>query len=537
MVDMKDAIRVLLVEDSEDDEILLGSELDKGGFKNKIIKRVENKDDMRSSLENEDWDLIISDFVLPSFDGLSALSVLKEVGKDIPFIIVSGKIGEDTAVKIMRAGAHDYLMKGNLARLNSAIYREMREAEIRARTREAEEELKLSHEMLKKRSEELEIINTRLNGEIQERERAENELMEAKEYLGRVIDSASDLIVSFDRLFRVKIWNRSMEELTSYARKDILNRTMDKLEVFDDPKKIRGTINQVYMDKSSIHNEIVLKTKRGSKKIIDASASVIMGENSEEIGVFFAGNDITPEAEAHGRLVMGMSYLVRDKDHSSSVDLFNDLLRSGHTGLVVTRGNPEVIRSNFGSFDDLRIIMMSEDNFDNLETVDSLDTLLEAIGGFISDSERPAILIDGVHYLLIKNRFRDFMEALFRISDSVAKSQATCLIRVDPAILNDADLAILENELVLLPSQNIDGIIVRDETHDLLRYIYEQNQNNVMVSFKKVMSKFKISYVTVAKRVETLQQEGLIFTKRQGKLRAIYITEKGKALLHKRESL
>lgn len=537
MVDMKDAIKVLMVEDSEDDEILLIGELEKGGYKNPIVKRVENKEDMRESLKDDDWDLIISDFVLPSFDGLSALSLLKEVGKDIPFIIVSGKIGEDTAVEIMRAGAHDYIMKGNLARLNSAIHREMREAEIRARTRKAEEELNLSHEMLKKRSEELELINKRLNDEIRYKEKAENEALEAKEFLGRVIDSASDLIVSFDRLFRIKIWNRSMEKITSYAQKEVLNRTLDKLDVFDDPKKLKATINQVYKDKNSTNNDIVLKTKRGSKKIIDATASVIVGEKDEEIGVLFAGKDITPEAEAHGKLVLGMSYLVRDKDSSSSINLFNDLLRSEHTGLVVTRGNPETIRSAYASYDDLRIIMMSEERYNDMETMDSLDKLTDVVDEFVSSNESPAILIDCVHYLLIKYQFRDFMEVLFRISDLVARSQATCLIRVDPEILDESELAILENELILLPSQKIEGIIVRDETYDLLRFIFDQNQNHVMVSFKKVMSRFKISYVTAAKRVETLQQEGLAFTKRQGKLRAIYITEKGKAFLQKRESI
>ena len=95
-------------------------------------------------------------------------------------------------------------------------------------------------------------------------------------------------------------------------------------------------------------------------------------------------------------------------------------------------------------------------------------------------------------------------------------------------------MAIIENELNLLPSQKIEGLIIEDDVYDALKYIYEQNQNNALVSFKKIMARFKIAYSTAAKRLETLEEKGLIFTKRQGKLRTVYISEKGKTLLHKR---
>ncbi len=138
-------IRVLIIEDSEDDALLLLEELEQSGYE-PSWKRVETRPDMVASLRNEVWDIVLSDYVLPRFSGLEALRTLKESGHDIPFIIVSGKIGETTAVELMKTGAHDYLEKGNLGRLAVAVERELREAGDRQNRRKGEEALKESEE-------------------------------------------------------------------------------------------------------------------------------------------------------------------------------------------------------------------------------------------------------------------------------------------------------------------------------------------------------------------------------------------------------
>jgi DNA-binding NtrC family response regulator len=144
---MNKQLRILLVEDSEDDATLLVRALKKGGVK-PVVERVETEDAMKKALAKQSWDVIIADYVLPRFSGLDAVNVLKKTEKDLPFIIVSGKIGEETAVEAMRAGAHDYIMKGNLARLLPAIEREMAEALVRQKKRDAEEELRRSYNKL-----------------------------------------------------------------------------------------------------------------------------------------------------------------------------------------------------------------------------------------------------------------------------------------------------------------------------------------------------------------------------------------------------
>ena len=135
-------LQVLLVEDSENDAALLELELERAGYA-PSCHRVEAAETMAKALETQNWDLIIADYVMPRFSGLSALGLIKERGFDIPFIIVSGHITDDTAVAAMKAGAHDYVMKDNLARLGPAVERELREAEVRRARRRSEDKLKV----------------------------------------------------------------------------------------------------------------------------------------------------------------------------------------------------------------------------------------------------------------------------------------------------------------------------------------------------------------------------------------------------------
>ena len=138
---MDEVLRILLVEDSEGDAALICRTLERAGRRVRW-ERVETAAEMRAALEGRDWDVVISDHKLPQFDAPSALRTLQETGRDLPFIVVSGTIGEAVAVEIMRAGAHDYLTKDNLARLAPAVDREVREARMRLDRRREEEERK-----------------------------------------------------------------------------------------------------------------------------------------------------------------------------------------------------------------------------------------------------------------------------------------------------------------------------------------------------------------------------------------------------------
>jgi PAS domain S-box-containing protein len=144
---MKSLLRLLVVEDSEDDAELILREIRRGGYTIEF-ERVETKSDMQQALARTSWDIILSDYSMPKFSAMAALGVLKDSALDIPFLVISGTIGEETAVTALKSGAHDFLLKGKLARLVPAIERELRDAETRHSRREAELRYKLLVEQL-----------------------------------------------------------------------------------------------------------------------------------------------------------------------------------------------------------------------------------------------------------------------------------------------------------------------------------------------------------------------------------------------------
>jgi two-component system cell cycle sensor histidine kinase/response regulator CckA len=146
----EDVLRVLLVDDSSDDAEIVARELRRGG-REVAVERVCDAEAMRVALARQSWDIVLSDWTMPSFSGKAALEVLNAVGVEVPFIIVSGTVTEDLAINAMRSGARDWVLKGKLARLLPAVSRELRESSERKRAvkalRRSEEQLRQSQKM------------------------------------------------------------------------------------------------------------------------------------------------------------------------------------------------------------------------------------------------------------------------------------------------------------------------------------------------------------------------------------------------------
>lgn len=140
-------LHVLMIEDSEDDVLLAIHALKQGGY-DPVYERVETPAEMMAAIQRETWDIVLADYVMPQFSGLAAIKLLQETGLDVPFIMVSGKIGEETAVDALKAGAHDCVMKKNLIRLVPAVERALEQAVMRVRERQVTQHQKLYYRLL-----------------------------------------------------------------------------------------------------------------------------------------------------------------------------------------------------------------------------------------------------------------------------------------------------------------------------------------------------------------------------------------------------
>jgi len=200
---MGKTLRVLIVEDSEDDALLIARLIEKGGY-DLAWRRVETAEAMTQALTSEEWDAVISDYAMPFFGGLAALKTLERAGLDLPFIMVSGRMGEETAVEAMRAGAHDYLMKDRLQRLVPALEREIREAGIRRRRHQTEWTLRTQERFLRK-----------------------------------IIDANPTYIYTRDRFGRFTMVNRATAEFFGVPAEDMIGRHLSEL-ASDDATVERG---------------------------------------------------------------------------------------------------------------------------------------------------------------------------------------------------------------------------------------------------------------------------------------------------------
>ncbi|WP_172825468.1 PAS domain S-box protein [Geobacter sp. DSM 9736] len=271
-------VRLLIIEDVEDHALLQVRELRKNGF-NVDFERVETREELEAALRAGVWDAVLSDYNLPGFNGLEALRIVQEKA-DIPFILVSGAIGEELAAEVMKAGAGDYIRKGNLARLGPTLARELRDSVVRRERRQAAEELAKYREHLEELVRERTAQIEQKNRELRESEEKHRWLFESTPD-GILVTVPDGTIVSANPAAQA-LFGMTEEELRQAGRRALIDdedlRIHELLRERARTGQCRGTLTYVRKDGSKFDGEMISVIHD-----IHGSAFVIIRDISERV--------------------------------------------------------------------------------------------------------------------------------------------------------------------------------------------------------------------------------------------------------------
>jgi len=312
-------LRLLIVEDSEDDAQLLLIDLRRGGYE-PSYKRVETREGMKAALASQEWDLVISDYVMPTFSGMEALGVLRESRLDLPFILLSGNIGEDIAVDAMKAGANDYIIKGNLARLAPAVDRELRDAEVRRARARAEEE---------------------------------------RARLAMAVQDVAEAVVITDARGIIQYVNPAFEKITGYSKEEVVGGDMHFLDGGRHDESFFRSLRDSLGRDGVWSGRVTNKKKDGTFYEEEWTISPVKNESGEVVNYVSVKRDITEK--------------LRLESIAQAVDTMNNI---GYifSGVRHEIGNP--ISSVAMA---LNVLKMKLDNFDKENIARYIDRALEEI--------------------------------------------------------------------------------------------------------------------------------------------------------------
>ena len=246
-------LRVLIVEDSGDDTLLIAAELQRGGL-DPVFERVETAEALKAALTVQPWDMVICDYSMPHFSGPDALAIYRRTGLDIPFIGISGAVGEETVAEMLKNGAHDFVMKDHLVRLVGVAKRELRAAQERRKHRQTEN------------------VST---------------------FLASIVESCDDAIIGKTLNGTIVSWNAGAERLYGYTSEEIIGRSVTLLIPAYRPSEVPNIRERIKRGESVDAMETVRIRKDGTRVEVSLKVSPIRDTSGKVIGSSSVERDIT----------------------------------------------------------------------------------------------------------------------------------------------------------------------------------------------------------------------------------------------------
>lgn len=381
-----------------------------------------------------------------------------------------------------------------------------------------------------------EVITSVLNIslDITDKAKAQKETRLTKEYLKKVIDSASEIIFTVTNNYKLRIWNSSAEHITGYKRKEVINKTITSLGFFKDPEKLKKFINNMIKEKPDTLDTIVLNTKFNNQVLLNTTTSLITDSNNHIEEILIIGRDITAKRDHDQQIGFGNCYLITNVPNNEVKEIFTDFLKPETKGLYITRSSSKNIHSDF-STNEVKIVFLSSRK--NSENIGSLEEFSSIVLDFLSKNTHSIILFDRIDFLIGTYSFDSVMNIFYKINDKIIETKSIFLLAVNTNYLNPISLNILKEEFKSLQDPIFNDLHLSKSILEILEYIFLLNNQNKIVSYRSIGVRFSLSNVTVRKRIESLIHLGLIYSIKKGRLKEFNVTKKGIMLIKKRLNL
>jgi PAS domain S-box-containing protein len=371
--------------------------------------------------------------------------------------------------------------------------------------------------------------------EQKEIENAYKQLNQAKNHLNNIINSAQQIIFSIDEKNRITTWNNAMISVTGYPSSKVLNKKLENVNIFTNPSDLLEYGQQVKEGNQKQYNECLIESDIGSRRILSLSGSIIIGSNDEYKGIMFVGSDITEKLQLHGTLIPGRSYMAIGKISSDYLYNIIDLKNLGYNICFFTR-NKEEFESHSEIKNKIKYVSIGNRDDKQSESIETLSDIYEYIKFYIKKTKKPMFLLDRIDYFLINETFEGVMKNLYRINNKIRESKLIFILFINDKLLTSNEKEFLYHEFKQFPIRTIDHVFLSENMYQILEYVQNKNNSNILITYRKLGKDLCISKATVSKRLSNLEKKGLLSVRRIGRSKTLIITQKGKDLLRKRKT-
>lgn len=344
-------------------------------------------------------------------------------------------------------------------------------------------------------------------------------------YIQKILDSTSEIIFTINKNKQIVIWNKSAEEKTGYNSKNILNKKIRNIKLFENPYLIEKYIEDKINRKKSDLKEIMINTKKGNKLLLGISSSEIKDELNEVSDIIFVAWDITHENISES-LIIGKSYIIFENKLDNSLKIFDQNVKKFKKGIIITRNVNNLIYE-YKKEKNIELIELSLKQNKKIKNISNFEELKKLIKLNFNNNQNLIILLDRIDYFLSRIPFTNLIKDLYDINDILKNFNSTIIIRFNSSLITPNQRIQLEQEFNKIPKKIIEDIKIKDEIYYILKYINKKNENHLLVTNKDIEKQFNIAKKSLENKLDMMLEKGLIYYTQKGKIKKINISNKG----------